>query len=581
VDVSRDTIKPWLVYLGVGAALVPLYFAFPAGGSVQSAIYEGLGGTAAIAVLWAVRLNRPSKPLPWILFSVALACFVTGDVFGIFETNPPTPSPSDGFYLAGYPFAAAGLLLLMLSSGGRNRLAALADAGVLTFAFAIFQWTFVMKPAIDTSDGATANVVAALYPAMDIVLLAGLAGFFISPAWRTWSFRILAASVLILVAGDEVYGLRPNSYTPGHWLDITWMLSYLLWGTAALHPSMRELSEPRRAPALRVGFGRIAVLASALLAAPLTLVVQKLRGASLELYEVAALAAAVSLLVVARLAGILRALEQIRLRERTARAAAEMMQGRLTEQNTKLLEADRLKDEFVALISHDLRTPLTSITGYVELALDEETEPPLDEERRGYLEVVSRGSERLLRLVDDLLFVARLQTGRLVLATTALDLGEVARQALAEARPRAEQKHLELAFTGDESVPILADRGRIFQLMDNLISNAVKFTPEGGRIEVRTEREPEGAVLEVSDTGIGLLPDELERIFDRFFRSSRSVDSQIPGTGLGLFIVRAIAEAHGGRISASLRDAGGTTFRVELPKHAGRDEPVPEEELVA
>jgi signal transduction histidine kinase len=572
--------QPWLVYLGVGAALIPLYFAFPAGGSVQSVIYEGLGGTAAIAVLWAVRLHRPSKPLPWFLFSAALACFVTGDVIDIFQPNARMPSASDGFYLAGYPFAATALLLLVLSSGGRNRLAALADVGMFTFAFAIFQWTFLMRPALDSSNSTAANVVTALYPAMDIVLLAGLVGFFISPAWRTRSFGLLAASILILLAGDEIYGLRPDSYRVGSWLDFTWMLSYLLVGTAALHPSMRELSEPWRAPGLRLRFGRLAMFTAALLVAPATLLVQKLRGRPLELYEVVALAMAISVLVVARMAGILRALERIRLRERDARAAAEAMQDQLALQNETLIEADRLKDEFVALISHDLRTPLTSIIGYVELALDEHT-APLDDERRGYLEVVSRGSERLLRLIDDLLFVARVQAGQLVLAPTELDLAEIVRQALDEARPRAERQRLELSYTGDDRVPVLADRGRIFQLLDNLISNALKFTPESGRVDVHALRTADGALLEVSDTGIGLPPAELERVFDRFFRSKRAVDNQIPGTGLGLFIAKAIAEAHGGRISATSRDSGGTTFRIELPAHAGRDDPVPEEELVA
>jgi signal transduction histidine kinase len=209
-------------------------------------------------------------------------------------------------------------------------------------------------------------------------------------------------------------------------------------------------------------------------------------------------------------------------------------------------------------------------------------EPPLDEERRSYLEVVSRSSERLMRIVDDLLFVARLQAGRLVLEPTKLDLAQIALQAVQEARPRAERKGLTLSFVGDGQVSVEADRGRMFQLLDNLVSNAIKFTPEGGRVEVRTLCTPNGAVLEVSDTGIGLPQDELELVFERFFRSDHAVSNQIPGTGLGLFIARAIAEAHGGHISASNRGGGGTTFRIELAAHTAAAEPAPgEEELVA
>ena len=144
-----------------------------------------------------------------------------------------------------------------------------------------------------------------------------------------------------------------------------------------------------------------------------------------------------------------------------------------------------MKDEFVALISHDLRTPLTSIMGYTELALDDDIEPKLDEERRSYLEVVSRSSSRLLRLVDDLLFVARLQSGRLDLTPAHPRPRASSRgRRCGEAQRRAEAKGVELVFDGNGAVEVDADKGRMFQLLDNLVSNAIKFTPEGGRIEI-------------------------------------------------------------------------------------------------
>jgi signal transduction histidine kinase len=570
-------------YLATGVALAAVYFLLPTGGSAQNVIYEGLGGTAALAILWAVRLHRPARRWPWILFALGNGCFVVGDVVGIFQTNPPVPSAADVFYLAGYPLLAAGLLLLMVAAGGRSRLAALGDAAIVTVAFAIFQWVGVMGPAVQSGGGDLgARIVNGLYPAMDIVLLAGFVGFFVSPAWRTTSFRYLLAAVAALVIGDEIAGgFAGYSYKAGDAVDLTWMLSYVLFAAAALHPSMRELSAPRRIPTLRVSVWRMALLAAALITAPAVLFVQKLRGKPLDIVEVSALAAVISLLVVARLTGILRALEGIRVRERTARSLAENAQLQLEAQNEQLVRADQLKDEFVALISHDLRTPLTSIIGYVELALDEDVDPPLDEERRGYLQVVTRSADRLLRLVDDLLFVARLQSGQLELNAVALDLAETASQAVDEARPRSEQKGLAIAFLGDTEVPIEADKGRIFQLLDNLISNAIKFTPQGGRVDVRAVRTPSGGMLEVSDTGIGLAPGEVERVFERFFRSERATDQQIPGTGLGLFISRAIAEAHGGRITASSTVGAGTTFRIELPARLAPRPDERAEELVA
>jgi len=552
------------VYLALGIPLIGIYFAFPAGGTAQSVIYEWLGGTAVLAILYAVRLHRPEKRLPWLLFAAGNALFVIGDVISDLLVNPTVPSPADVFYLAGYPLIAVALLLLMLSAGGRDRRAALTDAAIFTLGFALLQWLFLMGPGVRGSGSRAEHVVGALYPAMDVVLLAGFAGFFVSPAWRTPAFRYLIGAVLALLLGDEIYGLDVSEYAAGDWIDFTWMLSYVLWAAAALHPSMRELSKARRLPALRVAGGRIAVLAAALVTVPAALLVQQLRHKPLDVYVVVAIGAAISLLVVGRLTGILRALERIRTRERAARALAEEAQNQLSEQNAQLVEADRLKDEFVALISHDLRTPLTSIVGYVELALEDEVEPPLDEERRSYLEVVSRSAERLLRLVDDLLFIARIQADSLALEPKELDLCTLAAQSVEEARPRADAKNVTLSFLGSAAVMIEADKGRIFQLLDNLISNAIKFTPEGGRIDVRVVSGRDGVVLEVSDTGVGLAPGEAELVFDRFFRSSSATAQQTPGTGLGLFIARAITEAHGGRISAAAREGSGTTFRVEL-----------------
>jgi signal transduction histidine kinase len=550
------------LWLAGGFVVVALYFVIPSG-SPQSVVYDVVGVASACAIAVGVRLNRPSSPVPWLLFAVGNLCFAVADIIFNLLVDPPVPSVADAFYLAGYPLIAIGLLMLLFASGGHRRLAALADAAILTCAFILVQWVFW----IHTIPGSGAErAVTAAYPLMDIVLLAGLAGFFASGAWRAPSFLLLVASIVLLLVSDEVYGVSPNSYRSGSWVDAGWLLSYVLWAAAALHPSMRELSQPTAQPhrRLRVSPGRIGVLTGALLAPPVVLLIQNARGASLEIVAIAAASFVISVFVVARLVGILRALERIRTRERMARAESEQAQRLLEAQNERLREADRLKDEFVALISHDLRTPLTSIMGYVELSLDDDLDVALDPERRGYLEVVSRSSYRLLRLVDDLLFVARLQSGRLELNATRLDLNEVARQAAEEASGRADAKDLELVVDVNGPVPVDADRGRMFQLLDNLISNAIKFTPDRGRVEIRVARE-DGAVLEVCDTGIGFTQAEAVRVFERFYRTENALARQVPGTGLGLFIAHAITDAHGGRISAHPREGGGAVFRVELP----------------
>jgi signal transduction histidine kinase len=231
-------------------------------------------------------------------------------------------------------------------------------------------------------------------------------------------------------------------------------------------------------------------------------------------------------------------------------------------QNQQLLEADRLKDEFVALISHDLRTPLTSIIGYLELTLDDDN---LTEEQRGFLSIADRNADRLLRLVNDLLFVARLEAGELDLHPTELDLAAVVRQSVQEAEPRATAGGIELTCDAGAVSAVQADKGRMFQLVDNLISNAIKFTPAGG--DVRVSVTPVNGVvrLEVADTGVGIEYQEQQRLFERFFRTSTASEHQIPGTGLGLYITRAIVEAHGGSIAVRSDPGEGTSFSVDLP----------------
>ena len=539
-----------------GGALTAIYFAVP-DGAAKNGVYGLVGFAAAAVIFWCARGS-----VPWLLFAAGTLLFSIGDDVGagFWGGNPPVPSPADAFYLAGYPLLALALVLLLFASGSYRRIAALADAAIVTVGFLLLQWVYLLDAIFSSSDSTGTIAVNAAYPLMDLVLLAGLAGFFVTAAWRTPAFWLLTASVTLLLVADEVYGL--GSYTSGEWIDAGWLLSYTFWAAAALHPSRRELAQPphRRSQRLRVSPLRVGVLLLALLAAPTALLIQHVRHAPLHVPAIVSISALISILVLLRLTGILRALERIRARERAARADAEQAQRLLEAQNERLVEADLLKDEFVALISHDLRTPLTSIMGYVELALDD----PLPDDTRSYLEVVARSSQRLLRLVDDLLFVARLQAGRLEITPTRLDLNEVARQSAEEARGRADAKDLELAVDSNGPVPIDADRGRIFQLLDNLISNAIKFTPDGGKVEIRVAADGV-ACLEVCDTGIGFTQDEAARVFDRFYRTDRAVERQVPGTGLGLYIAHAIADAHGGRIAAVPRTGGGAVFRIELP----------------
>jgi signal transduction histidine kinase len=244
-------------------------------------------------------------------------------------------------------------------------------------------------------------------------------------------------------------------------------------------------------------------------------------------------------------------------------AELEVAAAQLAAQNEQLRELDHVKDDFVALVSHELRTPLTSIAGYLEMVLEEGAEP-LTTGQRQFLVTVSRNVERLATLVNELLFLVQVDAGRLELTLAEADLNEVLAEATDAARPAANAKGIELTLETGRLAPAVVDRGRIAQLVDNLVSNAVKFTPAGGRVEVRSAQDGGAIALSVSDTGIGIPSDELPRLFNRFFRASSATSNAIPGTGLGLAISQAIAEAHNSTITVQSTLARGTTFWLRL-----------------
>jgi hypothetical protein len=261
----------------------------------------------------------------------------------------------------------------------------------------------------------------------------------------------------------------------------------------------------------------------------------------------------------------------VTLRDISERKAAEAERERasrlMRKQNAMLREADRLKSELLSVVSHDLRTPLTSVIGYLELLGDEEA-GPLSAEQESYLAAVRRGADRLLALVNDLLFIARADAGKLELDLADTDLAELARDAVHALLPKAADSSIRLGLLAEEPAQARVDRARITELLENLLSNALKFTPAGGSVDVRVAPQKGAVVLEVADTGIGISSDDQRHLFERFFRSKRT--QAAPGVGLGLAIVKAIAQAHGGRVTVESCEHAGATFRVSLPARAAK-----------
>jgi signal transduction histidine kinase len=235
---------------------------------------------------------------------------------------------------------------------------------------------------------------------------------------------------------------------------------------------------------------------------------------------------------------------------------------------TQALEVARLKDEFVGLISHELRTPLSSILGYLELMRDDE-ENPLSEEQVQYLGVAERNAHRLLRLVGDLLFTAQVGSSNFTLDTTVLELGPIVTASVESATPNAVSAGVDLTVVVPEKpISVLGDGQRLGQACDNLISNAIKFTPRGGKVTVSVKLADNRAVITVTDTGMGIPAEELNQLFARFFRASTATRAAVPGVGLGLSITKAIIVAHHGELDVQSEVGVGTSFIVRLPLNA-------------
>lgn len=229
---------------------------------------------------------------------------------------------------------------------------------------------------------------------------------------------------------------------------------------------------------------------------------------------------------------------------------------------TDFMGALRVKDEFVASVSHELRTPLTSISGYVQILLERDDLP---DQVSGQLQVVSRNGDRLLRLIGDLLHAAQVDGGGPGLDRSAGDLAAIVRESVEAAGPAAEAAGVELGLSVPPELGMHLDPRRIGQVVDNLVSNAVKYSHRGGRVYVSLAVDGDRAQLEVRDTGIGISAADRDRLFTRFFRARVAEERSIPGVGLGLSITKDLVEAHGGRIEVESVLGSGSVFRVRLP----------------
>jgi PAS domain S-box-containing protein len=259
--------------------------------------------------------------------------------------------------------------------------------------------------------------------------------------------------------------------------------------------------------------------------------------------------------------GVAEDVTERRLQEAQLRAAVE----REREAVEQLAHLDRAKSDFVASVSHELRTPITSVLGYTEL-LEGGSLGSVTEGQHAVLTRISRSSRRLLTLIEELLTLGRIEEGRLDIRRDEVDLGDVVASAREMLEHQLAGREVAVAFSvPEEDVTVTGDERQLERVVVNLLGNAVKFTPDGGSVDLSVDVVAGMARISVTDSGIGIPADELPRLFERFFRSRISQEQAIKGTGIGLWMVKQIVEAHGGVIGLSSTEGQGTTVSVELP----------------
>lgn len=246
----------------------------------------------------------------------------------------------------------------------------------------------------------------------------------------------------------------------------------------------------------------------------------------------------------------------------------------LRQRLVELEQLDKLKTQFLSMASHELRTPLTAVSGFMQIArrrmsrmagANDIPQPWRDEAQKSdeTLEMANRQAKKLARLIDELLDVSRLQQGRVEMRLAEIDLADVVREVAERMRLLSKGHEIEAKIEG--AAPIVADRDRIEQVFENLVGNAIKYSPESGRIDVSLRVNGTNANVSVRDQGIGVAPGEVEKIFGLFYRSPDPRADHVGGLGLGLYISREIVSRHHGKLWAERNADAGTTFHVTLP----------------
>jgi signal transduction histidine kinase len=509
-----------------------------------------------VVVAWMVAVRTGFASWEVLLAASAVTFNLAGNVYyGLASDSSgylPSPSPADAGFLLYYPFMAAALVVTVIHQSRRVTRAVLLDVALASLGAASVLAVILDPILTDALGGKSAMVdlIAALNPLFDLILVAVVVGVAASPVLRVGPRApFLVLGLLLFTGADIMYALlgHGGAYSAGTPLDAAWRVAIAfvaVWVVGVGRSPVAERPASGRAgilplPAIAVIAGLVVLLIATQTRLPLLALV--LAAVTIGL------AAIPVMFRQANLARLLEAREQV---------------------VDRLVELDTAKSDMIATVNHEMRTPLTSISGYLELVLDEEG-GPIPPAAKDMLRVAEKGATRLQGLVADMLMSTRLEAAGAPVVSSPLRVEELLGRVVEELHPLAASRDVELRVEDDAPAIVDGDEDQLERAFTNVVENAVKFTPATGSVRAVIGRGSlngwPAVTISVIDTGIGIPAEELPSLFERFFRASNARKAAVPGSGLGLAIVRSIVQVHGGEVSAQSVVGEGTTMRITLP----------------
>ena len=562
--------RAWAFYL-IGSLLVSAsYFVLPKGEIGQAVVFVAIEVISIGAIVAGVRWWRPAKPAFWYLLGAGQLIYLAGNAtwylypVGLHGVLP-YPSVADALFITSYIVSGVALALLTRSrSTGAQSRADLIDTAIIGLGLASVSWTFLIAPALNGSTlGLAGQLTSIAYPLLDITLLSLAIRLAVTPGARMISHWLVLLWIAGQFAADSAFAATTLSgaFSYGDLTFAGWLLSFVFIGSAALHPSMRDLTQPSMARPELAGRVRLVLLAGAALIPVALILLDILRGKPEHHFVLASTAGALIVLVTLRLSGLMVDIAEhhrVQLELEQEIAVRQAAEGRLQQQTEALQRSNAELEQFAYVASHDLQEPLRMVASYAGL-LKRRYAGKLDAEADEFIDYAMDGVTRMRALINDLLTYSRV--GREERPAESTDSRVALDRALA---------NLEVAIADRQALvvignlpTVMASSLQLTQVFQNLIGNGLKFCRET-RPEIRVDAERRGAewIFAVRDNGIGIDPQYKDRIFLIFQRLHKR--DEYEGTGIGLAICKKIVERQGGRIWIESEPGKGATFRFTL-----------------